>query len=104
MNTQINLPRQRIGRYLEEKGKVVGVVVAESTGENHFRIGFSVTHPNDKFKKQRGIDIAVARIKSGSNAVIHPARTEVIAAVDKFRQTAARYFTSKSEMAQGRNK
>lgn len=100
--TTLSVPRQRIGKVIVENGKPVGVAVAVSKGETSFSVGFSVLHESDKFNRALGIKIALGRAESGSNAKIHPARTEVRKSIEGFRHRAARYFQSKSELPTGR--
>ena len=45
-----------------------GVLVAVPVDDQHFSVGFAFCHPQDQFRKHRGLEIAINRAIHGSTA------------------------------------
>lgn len=77
------------GKVYREKGAPRGVLVADQVG-NEIQIGWSYTHENDVFDKQKGIRMAKSRMSKPCppEMVPHKVRKEA----EKFQERALKYF------------
>jgi len=78
---------------LDKKGRRKGVVVAKlDPSDDAVYVGWSLTHKNDKFDKERGLLIAKNRAYVGSNSVIPQSiENDVLVMVKR----AMKYFKNK---------
>jgi hypothetical protein len=77
------------GEVFREKGAPRGVLVADQVG-NEVKIGWSMTHENDKFNKKRGLNIAKTRMDKPCSEDMIPHTVKKEMAI--FRERALKYF------------